>query len=319
MNWNADLGQTEKLFIALFIIIYIFYLIRVFWIAKKLKTIARSSVLKFILRSVYFSLLIMALMDPYFGDINGTIKAEGRDIFLLVDISKSMDATDVQPSRIEKAKFEMNRLVNHFTSDRVGVIVFSEDAFLLSPLTFDRNAINLFIPRINTDLLPQGGTNYNPALELALEKLLKAKTNNKSKVIVLISDGENFGNFDNTLLTRIRRNGINLFTVGLGTADGTTLKEGKFFKKDEDGNVVITRLDSDFLKKMAAETRGNYLEINSVSDSFVELITEVEKISANLIDQRVVTVTANKYFYFLIVALFLLGIDVFFTVRTFQL
>ncbi len=319
MNWNADLGQTEKIFIALFLIIYIYYLARVFWIARKLKTVARSSILKFVLRSAYFTFLIMALLDPSFGDVNGTIKAEGKDIFLLVDISKSMDATDVQPSRIEKAKFEINRFVTHFTSDRIGVIVFSEDAFVLSPLTFDKNAINLFIPRIYTSMLSSGGTDYNPALSLAIEKLSHSKSNNKSKIIVLMSDGENFGNFDNTLLTQMRRNGIHLFTVGIGTDQGGTIREGNTVKKDEDGNPIITKLESDFLKKIAFDARGKYLEIKSVSDSFIGLFSDIEQISNSLIDQRVATVMANKYFYFLIVALFLLGIDVFFTVRTFQL
>lgn len=319
MNWNADLGQTERMFIVLFILIYVFYLVRVFLIARKLKTVARSSILKFVLRSCYFTLLILALLDPSFGEINGTIRAEGRDIFLLVDVSKSMDATDVQPSRIEKTKFEISRIVNHFTSDRIGVIVFSEDAFMLSPLTFDHNAINLFIPRINSELLPAGGTNFTPALELALDKLTKIKTSNKSKVIVLMSDGENFGNLDYNLLNKIRRNGISLFTIGVGTAEGSTIKDGKSLKKDEDGNIVVTRLEPDLMRKMASETRGGYFEVHSVSDSFVDLIKKIENISANLIDQRTVTVTANKYFYFLVVALFLLGIDVFFTVRTFQL
>ncbi|MFY7827694.1 MAG: vWA domain-containing protein [Flectobacillus sp.] len=258
-------------------------------------------------------------MDPTFGEINSTIRAEGRDLFLLVDISKSMDATDVQPSRIEKTKFEISRIVNHFTNDRIGVIVFSEDAFMLSPLTFDHNAIALFIPRISTELLPAGGTNFGPALELALEKLTKIKTGNKSKVIVLMSDGENFGNVDYGLINKLRKNGINLFTVGIGTSAGTTLKEGKSLKKDEDGNIVVTKLEPELMRKMAAETRGGYYEVHSVSESFVDLIKQIENISANLIDQRTVTVTANKYFYFLVIALFLLGIDVFFTVRTFQL
>jgi len=307
------------MFIVLFILIYVFYLLRVFLIAKKLKTKARSSILKFVMRSCYFALLIMALMDPTFGEINSTIRAEGRDLFLLVDISKSMDATDVQPSRIEKTKFEISRIVNHFTNDRIGVIVFSEDAFMLSPLTFDHNAIDLFIPRISTELHPAGGTNFGPALELALEKLTKIKTGNKSKVIVLMSDGENFGNVDYGLINKLRKNGINLFTVGIGTSAGTTLKEGKSLKKDEDGNIVVTKLEPELMRKMAAETRGGYYEVHSVSESFVDLIKQIENISANLIDQRTVTVTANKYFYFLVIALFLLGIDVFFTVRTFQL
>jgi Ca-activated chloride channel homolog len=242
-----------------------------------------------------------------------------RDIFLLIDVSKSMDATDIQPSRIEKAKFEINRFINYFNKDRVGLIVFSEDALMLSPLTFDRNAINLFVPKITTNLMPEGGTNFNPALELAINKLLKTKSNAQSKVIVLISDGENFGIYDKKMISQIRKTGINFFAMGIGTPNGITLREGSNFKKDKDGNIVVTKLDADLLKKISKETGGKYLEINSIAGSFNELITEVEQVVSDLVDTRQVDVIANKYFYFLIIALFLLGIDVFLSVRTFQL
>ena len=319
MNFTSEFSNTEQWFLAVFLILYLIFLGRIFWIARRLGTSAGSSVLKFLLRSVYFSLMLLALLNPSFGELKGTIKAQGKDILLLIDISKSMDATDIQPSRIEKAKFEINRFVNHFSKDRIGLIVFSEDALLLSPLTFDINAINYLVPKINTDLLPEGGTNFTPALELALDRFSKAKAKTQSKVIVLISDGENFGAENKALMAKIRQRGIVFFTVGIGTTDGITIRDGKSFKKDKDGNIVVTKLESASLKKLASETKGNYLEIKSVSESINELIMGVENIETDLIDERQIDVIANKYFYFLIIALFLLGIDVFFTVRTFQL
>ncbi len=319
MNLTSELNSAEQWFLVIFFILYLIYLGRIFWIARRLNTTSRSSILKFILRSIYFTLMLLALLNPSFGDLKGTIKANGKDVFLLIDISKSMDATDIQPSRIEKAKFEINKLVNQFQNDRVGLIVFSQDAILLSPLTFDRNALNLFVPKISTALLPEGGTDFNPALELVLKKLTKAKAKTQAKVIILISDGENFGNLDNTLLAEIRRKKINFFAVGVGTSNGITLREGANFKKDENGDIIVTKLESTVLRKMAAETGGKYLEINTVSDGFNGLILSVEEIAANVINERQVDVIANKYFYFLIIALFLLGIDVFVTVRTFQL
>ncbi len=319
MNLTSELGKAEQWFLTIFFILYLIYLGRIFWIARSLKTSARSSILKFLLRTVYFGLIVLALLNPSFGDLKGSIRAEGKDVFLLIDVSKSMDATDIQPSRIEKAKFEINRFINHFDKDRVGIIVFSEDAFMLSPLTYDRNAINLFIPKISTNLMPQGGTNFNPALELALNKLQKTKSTAQSKVIVLISDGENFGNYDKSLIGNIKKNNINFFAMGIGTANGITLREGNNFKKDINGNIIVTKLEANLLKKISQQTGGKYLEINSISGSFNDLITEVEQVSNTLVDQRQVDVIANKYFYFLIIALFLLAIDVFFTVRTFQL
>jgi Ca-activated chloride channel homolog len=319
MNLTSEFSKVEQLFLAFFFILYIIYLGRIFWIAKSLKTSARSSILKFILRTLYFGLILLALLNPSFGDTKGTVKATGKDIFLLIDVSKSMDATDVQPSRIEKAKFEISRFTNHFDKDRVGIIVFSEDAFVLSPLTFDRNAIDLFIPKISTNLLPSGGTNFNPALELALDKLLKTKYPNQSKAIVLISDGENFGSFDKNLYDKIKQNNINFFAVGVGTTNGITIRDGNTFKKDINGNIIVTKLEANLMRKICQITKGKYLEINSISGSLNDLITEVEQIKSSTTGKHVVDVIANKYFYFLIIALFLLAIDVFFTVRTFQL
>jgi Ca-activated chloride channel homolog len=319
MNLTSELDSAEQWFLVIFFILYLIYLGRIFWIARRLDTTARSSILKFILRSIYFVLMLLALLNPSFGDLKGSVKANGKDVFLLIDISKSMDATDIQPSRIEKAKFEINRLVNHFVNDRVGLIVFSQDALMLSPLTYDRNAISLFIPKINTGLLPEGGTDFSPALEIAFNKLTKTKSKTQAKVIVLISDGENFGTDNKTILSKIRKKGINFFAVGIGTSNGITLRQGNNFKKDENGDIVVTKLEPAYLQKMASVTGGKYLEINTVSGSFNELIIQLEQITANVVDDRQVDVIANKYFYFLIIALFLLGIDVFFTVRTFQL
>ena len=319
MNLTSEFDSIEQWFLVIFFILYLIYLGRIFWIARRLDTTARSSILKFILRSIYFILMLLALLNPSFGDLKGTVKAKGKDIFLLIDISKSMDATDIQPSRLEKAKFEINRLVNHFTDDKVGLIVFSQDALMLSPLTFDKNAINLFVPKINSSLLTESGTDFNPALELAYDKLSSTKAKSQAKLIILISDGENFGDENTTILSKIRKKGINFFAVGVGTSNGITIRQGDNYKKDENGDIIVTKLESKSLRKIASLSGGKYLEINTVSGSFNNLIIQVEQIVANVINEQQVDVIANKYFYFLIIALFLLGIDVFFTVRTFQL
>ena len=229
MNLTSELDNAEQWFLVTFFILYLIYLGRIFWIARRLDTTARSSILKFILRSIYFALMLLALLNPSFGDLKGTIKAEGKDVFLLIDISKSMDATDIQPSRLEKAKFEINRLVNHFANDRIGLIIFSQDALMLSPLTFDRNAINLFVPKINTNLLPEGGTDFSPALQLALDKLTKTKSKTQAKVIILVSDGENFGADNKPILTQIRKKGIDFFSVS-NRGNFTCRCLGKFYQ-----------------------------------------------------------------------------------------
>ena len=319
MNLTSELGQTEHWFIALFFILYLLYLGRIFWIAKKLRTTARSSILKFFLRSSYFGLMLLALLNPSFGELSKTIKADSRDVFLVVDVSKSMDATDIQPSRLEKAKFEINRLLTHFPYDRIGIIVFSEYPFLLSPLTYDRNAISLFVPKINSGLLDEGGSEINASLELALKRLQKTKSKNRSKVIVLISDGEFSDDYDKNLMEQMRQNGINFFAVGIGTEHGSTIKEENGLIKDADGNIVLTKLNNILLKKISSEAKGKYFEISSISNSLTEMMTAMNQIKRTYSNGQELNVATNKYFYFLIIALFLLAIDVFFTVRTFQL
>lgn len=319
MNLTSALGKTEYWFIAIFFILYLIYLGRVFWIAKRLNTTARSSILKFFLRTVYFGLMLLALLNPSFGELGEAVKAESREILFLIDVSKSMNATDIQPSRIEKAKFEINRVISQFPNDRIGIIAFSDEPFLLSPLTFDRNAISLFVPKINTELLPSGGSQINPVIELANSRFLKAKSKNKSKIVVLISDGEFSDELDRNIVEAIRQNGINFFSVGIGTSKGITLKEENTYLKDNEGNIVITKLNNIILKKIATEVKGKYLEINNISNSLTELITEINEIKQTMSNDKQINVAVNKYFYFLIIALFLLGIDVFFTVRTFQL
>ena len=114
MNWNQPLSGTEYWFIAIFCLLNFLYFVRVFWIAYQLNITARAAALKFFLRIGYFGLLLMALLDPSFGEMQGTIKAEGKDILFVVDISKSMEAKDIQPSRLEKIKFELARFITNF-------------------------------------------------------------------------------------------------------------------------------------------------------------------------------------------------------------
>lgn len=319
MNLTSEFNSAEQWFLVTFFILYLIYLGRIFWIARHLNTTARSSILKFILRTIYFGLMLLSLLNPSFGELKSSIKDVGKDVFLLIDISKSMDATDIQPSRLEKTKFEINRFINQFKNDRLGLIVFAQDALMLSPLTFDKNAINLFVPKIYTTLLPRRGTDFSLPLQLALDKLSKTKEKNKTQVIILISDGENFGKDNKNILSQIKKKRIDFFAVGIGTSNGITIRQGNNYQKDEKGNVVVTKLEAASLKKMVSIANGKYLEINTVSGSFNQLITQVEQLKSRMTNEGQVDSTANKYFYFLIIALFLLGIDVFFTVRTFQL
>lgn len=320
MNWSKTVGQTEYIFIGCFLLIYVIYLIRTFWVARLLKSSARAVVLKFMVRSLAFAMLIMALLDPSFGETTSEIKAVGRDIMLVVDVSKSMLASDVQPSRLEKTKFELLKIAEHFKNDRLGLVIFASEAFVQSPLTFDNGTFGTFVRSLSTDLVSQSGTVLYKALDIAFQKLVNhGGSNNASKTLVVFSDGEDYGGSNSALLRKMRFSGINCFVVGVGTENGAKIWNGDSYLMNDDGEVVITRLEKETLQQLASATKGRYFEITNRKNEVGDLIKAIETVESALVDQRKVAVAANKYYYFLIGALALLVIDVLITVRVLKL
>ena len=313
MNFLKSFGIVESLILISFIITYLIYAIRLYRINKNIKVTKSRVLYKLILRSIYFSLLIISLLGPSFGENQEKVDIVGKDIMILVDLSESMNADDIKPSRLEKVKFEMKKIIDNFSSDRIGIIMFSGEAFMQCPLTYDRNALNLFTETLNTDLVPRTGTDFGPALELSLSKLNDENALSleiSSKVIILISDGEDFGDNTNESLDNIIESNIKLFTVGVGSEKGSKilLRNGKY-KKDKDGGEVITKLKPTSLKETARDTGGKYFEISNINNQTDELITEINSIKGDIIESKTIDVTVNKYFYFLFTALLLMIID----------
>jgi Ca-activated chloride channel homolog len=319
VNWYRSLGITEIVFIAAFLLLYLLYIVRVIRIARMLKTPFETVFIKFILRTIYFALFIIALLGPSFGGAKREIKAVGKDIMICVDLSKSMDAFDIQPTRLEKIKFEMKKLVNAFSSDRLGVIIFGSEAFMQCPLTYDQNALNLFIETMNTSLVPSSGTDFGPPLRMALTKLTSEESSSgqtKSKIIILISDGEDFGEETNEIVKEVEDKNIKLFTLGVGTGEGGNIYATNGLKKDRQGKVILSKLNSSALKDIAKRSDGQYFEINESRNDVSRLINTIGNIEGELRDARYVDVTANKYFYFLLAAALLLIIDILTNVKT---
>jgi Ca-activated chloride channel family protein len=281
-------------------------------IGKILKINYRTLVVKTILRSLYFLLFVVALLGPSFGDTSREVKAIGKDIMICVDLSESMNAQDIQPTRLEKVKFELKNLIDAFNSDRIGLIIFSSESFMQCPLTYDQGALNLFTETLGTNLVPNAGTDFGPPIEMALEKLSGEEASSmeqKSKIIILISDGEDFG--ENTLnsIARLEEAGIKLFTLGVGTESGSKIRTNYGFKTDNTGREVVSRLNSKDLKALAIKTGGKYFEINENSNDIERLINAVNAIEGELKDARMVDVSANKYYYFVALALMLACFD----------
>jgi len=322
MTWYNSISNLEVIFICLFVLLYVAYIGRVISIANKLHTPFHAVFIKLFLRTIYFTLLVVALLGPSFGETTREMKSVGKDIFIAVDLSTSMNAFDVQPTRLEKVKFELNNIVEAFSSDRIGLIIFSNEAFVQCPLTYDQNALNVFIETLNTNLVPNAGTDFGPPLEMALDKLTNEESlasQQKSKIIILISDGEDFGDDTESIAKDVEESGIKLFTLGIGSSQGSKIRTGRGFKKDRDGNEVVSKLETKSLKKLAADTGGKYFEINTSNNDVSRLVNTINKIEGELRDTRQVDVSANKYFYFLLVALGLILLDALTSIKTIRI
>ncbi len=324
MLWYRDFGITEIIFVAAFVVLYALYMFRIVRIARRLNTPYAKIFIKLVLRTVYFGLFIIAILGPSFGGSKKEVKSVGKDIMICVDLSKSMDAFDIQPTRLDKIKFEMKRIVDAFSSDRVGVIIFSSEAFMQCPLTYDQNALNLFIETMNSGLVPASGTDFAPPLRMALKKLEEDDKNgspaqSKSKIIILISDGEDFGEDTDEVAREVDNADIKLFTLGIGTAKGGNISTGNGVKRDRQGNVVVTKLNPEALQALAKKTDGQYFEINESKNDVTRLINTIGNIEGEVRDARFVDVTANKYFYFLAIAAALLILDILINVPTIRI
>lgn len=318
MVWYKSISGTELFFILAFIIAYGIYIVRLIYINRILKTDTKKIIYKAALRTLYFSLFIIALLGPSFGDTSKEIKSVGKDIMICVDLSESMNAFDIPPTRLEKVKFELKKIVEAFNSDRIGLIIFSSEAFMQCPLTLDQSALNLFIETLSSRLVPSTGTNFGPPLKMALEKLSSAESTvveQKSKVILLISDGEDFGDETSSIISDIENLNIKLFTLGIGSEGGSKIKTNSGFKTDRSGKEIITQLNSKSLKSLAASTGGKYFEINESQNEVSKLINTISTIEGELRDAKRIDVSANKYFYFLGLGLILMLIDLMFLLK----
>ncbi|HSZ24107.1 MAG TPA: VWA domain-containing protein [Cytophagaceae bacterium] len=319
MNWLREITQSEYLYITAFLIFYLAYIVRMYFISKKIKISIRHLLLKFILRSIYFSLFIIALLGPSFGDIKKEVKDIGKDIYIALDLSSSMNATDVSPSRLEKAKFELASVIKNFNSDRIGLIVFSDEAFVQCPLTYDHTIIKLFLETLSTKLLSSSGTDLAAPLELAYHKFIPTKTANsdaQTKVLLLVTDGENFGvqNPDEWVL-KMKKAGIHLFFLGIGSEKGGKIPS----KYDYSGHPVTSVFEEDKIKEMSGLSGNNYFEITPETNNMKNLTSKMLKVEGTLKGSRKIENAANKFFYFLFVAIILVVIDILVTVKTIRI
>lgn len=304
------------------VVAYGLFLWRHYTIARRLKSRSYSVYIKVGLRLLAFGCIMAALLGPSFGETKREVREQGKDIFICVDLSESMACKDVQPSRLDRTKAVLDQLIGTFKADRIGLIIFSSVAYVQCPLTFDHNALALFGNSLKTDQVPDEGTDFGAALSLAHEKhVLSTEINGRtqSKVVVLISDGEDFGDKTEDAVQDLRKAGIKVLALGIGTRDGGPIPYKGGLMLDAEGNKVITKLNARDLKSIASATRGEYFEINETINQVPRLIAALDRIEGQVREVRKVDVGADKYYYFVIVALALLMADVLFTIKVIRL
>ncbi|MGB0998728.1 MAG: vWA domain-containing protein [Flavobacteriales bacterium] len=240
--------------------------------------------IKFILYILMFSFGILALMNPKIGSKLKTLKRQGVDVVFVMDVSKSMLAEDIAPSRLEQSKHLVSRLLDRLVSDRIGMVVYAGKAYPQLPLTSDYSAARLYLNDINTDIVPSHGTDVESAIRMALD-YFKTTKEQKNQCIVLLSDGEDHENTSLDWLSVVDDSGIPIHTISLGKTSGApipikTNNRITSYKKDRQGEVVITKMNPVYLSEIAEKTDGEFLNGNdsrTTVDQVVESIENMEK------------------------------------------
>lgn len=230
-----------------------------------------------------FTFLILALANPQIGSKLETVKRKGVEIMIAIDVSNSMLAEDIKPNRLERAKRAISQLVKKLYNDKLGLVVFAGDAFIQLPITTDYAAARMFLESVNTNIVPVQGTAIGKAIDIATESFSEDQT--KNKALIIITDGENHEDDAIEMATKAAEKGIIVHTIGMGLPQGAPIpvynRNGqKDFRKDNQGNVVVTKLNEPMLQNISAAGTGMYVRANNAQtglEMLYEKINEMEK------------------------------------------
>ncbi len=257
--------------------------------------------------------LIVAAANPQVGTRLEEVKREGIDLFIALDVSLSMKAEDIRPSRLEKAKRDVSDLLRKLQGDRVGLVVFAGEAFVQFPLTADYSAADLFINAVDVDAVPVPGTMIGSAIEVALKSFRTDLPTQKA--IVVVSDGENTEGDVAGAVEKARKAGVRVFTIGMGTPEGSPIPiygangERTDYKHDREGNIVLTKLDESSLQQIALTTGGTYRRATNAGNEIDDIYKELSSIQKTQMGSLQVTGFEDQFFYPLALGIFLLFVE----------
>ncbi len=265
------------------------------------------------LRILGLALLIFAAARPQWGASEVEVQQKGIDLVIALDVSRSMLAEDVQPNRLFRAKAELGDLIDGLEGDRVGLVFFAGGAFPQCPVTVDYPAARLFLSQADPSMISSQGTDIGTAVDVALK--LFDQDRGRHRVILLVTDGEDFADGIEAAAQKLRKSGVVLHAVGIGTAGGAPIpkisddgrREG--FVRDSQGNVAMSRLEEGALLELARSTGGIYLRAGTAGIDVARLRTELDAVEGRSYSEQRVVSYQERFAWPLILSMLLLGIE----------
>ena len=259
-----------------------------------------------------FGFLCLALANPQIGSKLETVKRKGVEIMIAIDVSNSMLAEDIKPNRLERAKRAISQLVKKLHNDKIGLIVFAGDAYIQLPITTDYAAARMFLESVNTNIVPVQGTAIGKAIEIATESFTSDQT--KNKALIIITDGENHEDDAVEMASTAAENGIIVHTIGMGSPQGSPIpvynRNGQQdFRKDNAGNVVVTKLNEAMLQNISASGNGLYVRANNAQTGLEELYEKINEMDKEEFESKVFADYEDRFQIFVMLSLLCLFIE----------
>jgi Ca-activated chloride channel homolog len=255
--------------------------------------------------------LIIALARPQWDKEMQIVQKEGVDIVIAIDVSKSMDATDISPSRIERAKDQISLFIDQLEGDRIAIVTFAGRSYVQCPLTDDYGAARLFLSLLDTETVGSYGTDIGKALQTSMNVFDES---DKHKIIILVSDGEDMEENATKIAEDIYKKGAIIYSMGIGSPDGSTIpvkdeKGNTVYAKNDAGEIVFSKLNVEILSKLAKATNGRFFPITPQQSEIFQILNDIKTMEKKKIDARQYTRYKDQYHYFVLTALLFLIIE----------
>ena len=255
--------------------------------------------------------LIFSAAGPQIGTRVSPIERKGVDLVFAVDVSESMNAQDIKPSRLEKAKFEISQIISQLKGDRVGIIVFAGSSYFYLPLTSDYEATQLFLDAIDTKMIPNQGTDLSTALRTAMSVF--NKEDDKYKVMVLVTDGEDHEGAAIEMAKTALKSGVVTHSVGVGTENGSLIpinndSSDNRYKRDKKGILITSKLNENMLIELANAGGGIYSRFNNRDSKYKEILSAIDNMEKRSIATHIYSEYEDRYQSFATISLLFLTV-----------